>query len=133
MCVESSFWVDTNWPNIGKMAMTLQLSGIPLFDAVLSLFFRLVTGPNFMSISSQVLGWWKFSFIRYWPEICESEIRPSEFYPISWRWSKLGIPNLPQMSPTKCYLILQDNSVTFSELAQDNQESKVKMNFHPKT
>ena len=56
MCVESSFWVDTNWPNIGKMAMTLQLSGIPLFDAVLSLFFRLVTGPNFMSISSQVLG-----------------------------------------------------------------------------
>ena len=56
MSVESNFWVDTNWPNIRKMAMTLQLSGILLFDAVLSLLSRLVTGPNFMSISSQVLG-----------------------------------------------------------------------------
>ena len=56
MSVESNFWVDTNWPNIRKMAMTLQLSGILLFDAVLSRLSRLVTGPNFMSISSQVLG-----------------------------------------------------------------------------
>ena len=55
MCVESSFWVDTNWPNIGKMAMTLQLSGIPFFDAVLSLLSRLVTGPNFIITGSGLM------------------------------------------------------------------------------
>ena len=66
------------------------------YDVIVNLFWRflfplssLVTGPSFMSASSQVLELWQFSFIRDWPEIRKSEILLSEFCPISRDWYEL--------------------------------------------
>ena len=67
------------------------------FDVVLCLLSSLVTAPILMSISSLVLELWQFSYIRDWPEIWKSEIPPSEFFPISGDWGKLGIPNSTRM------------------------------------
>ena len=103
------------------------------------LFFlsSLVTGPNFMSISSLVLELWQFTFVRDWPEIRKSEIPPSEFCPISGDWSKLAIPNLARSSSIKCYWILQNSRVTaftVSELLRENQyEGEVKLPPPPHT
>ena len=52
---------------------------VKIFDIVLLLLLSLVTGPSCMSISSLVLEFWQFSFIRDWPEIRKSEIPPSDF------------------------------------------------------
>ena len=99
------------------------------------LLSSLVTGPNFMSISSLVLELWQFSFIRYGTEIRKSEITQSVFCPISGDWGKLGIPNLTQMSLMKCYWMLPNVRVTaftVSELLRDNQKGAgVKLPFFP--
>ena len=81
---------------------------VKYFDVVFFLLWRLVTGPNFMSISLLLLELWQFSFIRDWPEIRKSEIPPSEFCSISGDWGKLGIPNLARMSLMKCYWSMQN-------------------------
>ena len=73
---------------------------------------QLFFGPCFMSLSSLVLELRRFSFIRDWPEIQESEIPPSTFCPISWDWDQLWIPHLAQMSPIECYWMLQISRVT---------------------
>ena len=53
------------------------------------------------------------------------EILPFEFCLISGDWGKLGIPNLAQTSPIKCYWMLQNAGVTgftVSELLRKNQQ-----------
>ena len=64
---ESGFRIAPNWPEIGKVLMTLQFADMTLwsnfFDVLLFLLSSLVTGPSFMSISSLILGLWQFSFI----------------------------------------------------------------------
>ena len=62
-----------------------------------------------MSISSLVLESWQFSFIRDWPQIRKSEIRTSDFCPISGDWDELWKPNLAQMSLIKWYWMLQNS------------------------
>ena len=100
-------------------------------EIFLFFFSSLVTGPNFMSISSLVLELWQFTFVRDWPEICKSEIPPSEFFLISGDWSKLATPNLARSSSIKCYWILKNSKVTtftVSELLRENQhEGEVKL------
>ena len=64
---------------------------------------NLCYGPRFMSISSPFMELRQFPFIRYWPEIRNSEITPSEFFPISGDCSELGIPNLTGTSLIKCW------------------------------
>ena len=94
------------------------------FDVVLFLLSILVTGPNFMSISSLVLELWQFSFIRDWPEIRKSEIPQSEFFPISGDWGELWIPNSARMSLIERYWMLQYFTVTaftVFELLRENQ------------
>ena len=87
---ESGFRNAPNWPWIGKMTMTSQFADMTsssiFFDVVLFFLSSLVTGPNFMSISSLVLELWQFSFVRDWPEIRRLEIPPPEFFPISGDW-----------------------------------------------
>ena len=111
--------------------MTSQFSDMTsssnFFDVVLFLFWNLVTGPTFISISWLVLELWKFSFVRGWPEILKSEIPPSAFCPISGDWGKLGIPNLAWMSLIKCYWMLQNARITaftVSELLRGNQKGE---------
>ena len=85
----------------------------------------LVIGPSFMSISSLVPELWQFPFISDWPEIGKSKISPSKFDPIYGDWGELEIPNLAQLSPMKCYWILQDARVTaftVSELLRENHQ-----------
>ena len=77
------------------------------FDVVYYFLSSLVTGPSFMSISSQVLELWQFSFLSDWTEIQKSELVLSDVFPIPGDWSKLGIPNLAQMSLMKCYWMLR--------------------------
>ena len=67
------------------------------FDVAVFLLSRLVTGPVLVSISSLVLDFWQFSFIRErnWPEILQWEIIPVWVLPnISGYWDELGTPNL---------------------------------------
>ena len=93
------------------------------FDVVLFLFSSLVTGRSFMSVSSPVLEFRQFSFIRDWPEIWKSEIPPSQFFPISGDWGELWVPNLAQCL-IECYWMLQNSRVTaFTglELLGENQ------------
>ena len=56
---ESSFRIAPNWSNIKKMTMLSQFADMAslsiFFDAVLFLLTSLVTGLNFMLISSLVL------------------------------------------------------------------------------
>ena len=59
-------------------------------DVVVFLLSKLVTGPNFMSMSWLVLEVWKISFIKDCREIRKSEIQPSEFSSISEDWDKFG-------------------------------------------
>ena len=96
--------------------MTSQFSGMKstsaYFDVAVFLLSSLVTGPNFMPISSLVLELWQFSLIKDWPEIRKLEIPPSEFCPISGDWGELWIPNLAQMSLIECYWMLQNSRVT---------------------
>ena len=94
------------------------------FECFLFLLSGLVTGPNFMPISSLVLQLCQFLFIRDWPEIRKSEIPPSEFCPISGDWGELWIPNLARMFLIECYWMLQNSRVTaftVSELLRENQ------------
>ena len=94
------------------------------FDVALFLVSRLVTDPNFMSISSLVLELWQFSYIRDWPEIQKSEIPTSEFFPVSGDWGELWIPNSARMSLIECHCMLQNYRVTaftVFELLRKNQ------------
>ena len=92
-------------------------------DVVLFLLSILNTGPSFMSISSLLLKFCQFTFIRNWPEIRKSEIPPSKFCPISGDWGELEIPNLARVFLIKCYLMMQNGSVTactVSKLLREN-------------
>ena len=109
-------------------------SSSKFFDVVLFLLSSLVTGPSFMWISSLVLELSQFSFIRDGPEIWKSEIPPFEFCTKPEDWGKLGIPNLAQMSPIKCYLMLQNARVTaftISELLREYQQGGSKITPPP--
>ena len=100
------------------------MSSPDFVDVFLLLLSSLVTGPNFMSISSLVLELWQFSFIRDWPKIPKSEIHLSVFYTISGDWNELWILNLAGMSPLECYWMLQNSSViafTVFELLWENK------------
>ena len=105
--------------------MTLQFAGMTSWSIFLTFYFSCqISGPNLMSISSHVLEFWQFSFIKDWPEIWKSEIPPSEFCPISRDWGKLGTPKLARISLIKCYWMLQNPRVTtftVSELPGENQ------------
>ena len=95
-------------------------SSSKIFDVVLFLLSSLVTGPIFMSC----LELWQFSFIRDWPEIRKSEIRSSEFCPISGDWNELWIPNLARMSLIEyCWMLHNSRVTTFTvfELLRENQ------------
>ena len=95
------------------------------FDAALFLLSILVTGLSFMSISSLLLELWQFPCIRDWPEVWKSKIPPSEFYPISGNWVKLGMPNLTRRSTIKFYRMLKNaraTAFTVSELLRKNQQ-----------
>ena len=97
---------------------------VNFFDVVVFPLSSLVTGPNFMSISTLVLQWWQFSFIKDWEEIRKSEIPTFEFFPISGDWGELWIPNLAWMFPIECYWRLQNSRVTaftVFELLKENQ------------
>ena len=72
MRLESGFQIALIWLYIGKMIVTSQL------DVAVFLLSILVTGP-----SSMILVLWQFLFIRDWPEIQKTEMRPSGFCPIS--------------------------------------------------
>ena len=61
-------------------------------------FVKFSYWSNFKSISSLVLEWRQFSFIRDWPEIWKLEIPTTEFCPISGGCGESGIRNLAQMS-----------------------------------
>ena len=107
-----------------------------VFDVVLFLMSNLVTGQNFMSISSLVMELWQFSFMRDWQEILKSEIQPSEFCPISGDWGKLWVPNLARMSLTEFYWMLQNSRVTafaVLELLRENQLGRSKITAPPTT
>ena len=52
-----------------KLKIVYMTSSSISFDIPVFLLSGLVTGPSFMSISSQVLEIWQFTFIRDWPEI----------------------------------------------------------------
>ena len=125
MCPESCFRFVPNWPYFEKMTMASQFadmkSSSKVFDIVLFLSSRLITGANFMSISSLVLELWQSLFIMDWPEIRKSEIPPSEFCPISGDWDKSGIPDLAQRSLIKCYWILQNARITAFTVSEKNQ------------
>ena len=105
------------------------------FNVVLFFLSSLVTGPDFMSISSLVLGLWQFSFIRDWPEIRKSDITPSEFCPISGDRGELGIPNLARMSLMKCYRMLQNASYGFYRFwvikGKPTETVKLLLSSHP--
>ena len=111
---ESCFQIAPNWQKIWKMTMTSQFANMAssshFFDVVLFFLSSLVTGPSFISISSLVLEFWQFSFIRNWPDIRKSDITPSEICPISGDRGWLGIPNLARISLMKCYRMLQGYS-----------------------
>ena len=113
---ESGFGIAPNWPYIGKMTMTSQFADTTslskVSDVALFLLSSLVTGANFMSISS---------FIRDWPEIRKSEIPRFEFCPIPGDWGKSGIPNLTPISLIKCYWMLQNASLTAFTVSEKNQ------------
>ena len=126
---QSGFQIAPNWLQIEKMEIqshffdTTSLSNV--FDGFLFLLSILVTGLSFMSISSLVLELWQFPFIRDWPEIQKSEIPPSEFFPISRDWGKLGISYLARTSLIKCYWMLQNARVTpfiVSKLLREYQQ-----------
>ena len=107
-----------------------------VFDVVFFLMSNLVTGQNFMSISSLVMELWQFSFMRDWQEILKSEIQPSEFCPISGDWGKLWVPNLARMSLTEFYWMLQNSRVTafaVLELLRENQLGRSKITAPPTT
>ena len=111
------------------MTMTSQFAGMTSSSNFLRFFLfllsSLVTGPNFMSISSLVLELRQFSFVRDWPEIRKSEIPPSEYCPISGDWTESEIPNLAWLSPMKCYGMLQNaraTAFTVSELWRKQQQ-----------
>ena len=115
--------------------MTLQFAGMTSWSIFLTFCFSCqISGPNLMSISSHVLEFWQFSFIKDWPEIWKSEIPPSEFCPISRDWGKLGTPKLARISLIKCYWMLQNPRVTtftVSELPGENQRGWGGVNYPP--
>ena len=95
-------------PNPGSLGFIFRWGGeekLPLPRST-----SLVTGPSFISISSLVLEFWQFSFIRNWPDIRKSDITSSEICPISGDRGWLGIPNLARISLMKCYRMLQGYS-----------------------
>ena len=74
------------------------------FDVIFFLLSSLATGPSFMSISSQILELWQFSHITDWPEIRKLVTPPSEFCPMSWDCSELGITKFGANVSNKMWL-----------------------------
>ena len=105
-------WDRNNYHDNGDNSVTTMASQLLDMTSSLNIFWRLVTGPLVMSISSLVLQLWEFSFIRDWPETRKLEIPPFKFCPISGDWDKLWIRNLAQMSIIECYWMLQNARVT---------------------
>ena len=103
------------------------------FDVTFFLLLSLVTGPSFMSISSLIQELWQFSFIRGWPEIRESEILPSEFWPVSGDWGELGIPNLARMCLIESYWMLQNVMVTAFMVPKSLRENQQGVKNTPHT
>ena len=129
LCPESGLETSPNWPKIQKMTMMSQFSDMMstsnIVGVTLLVLSSLVTGPNFMSISSLVLELWQFSFIRDWPEIRKSEIPLSEFYPISGDWGELWIPNLAHMSLIECHWMLHNSRVTAFTVFESLKENQL--------
>ena len=128
LCPESGLRTAPNWSKIRKMTMAPQISDMTsssiFFDVVLFFLSSLVTGSSFISISSLVLELSQVSFTRAWPEIQNSEIPPSEFFPISGDWPEKRLPNLAKMSLIECYEKLQNarpTAFTISELLREKQ------------
>ena len=96
-----------NWKNGNGVTIFWNGVIVKIFNVAWFLLSSLVTGPNFMSISSMVLELWQFPFIRDWPEIRKSEIPPSEFCSISGDWGELGTLSLAITSLKICYRMLQ--------------------------
>ena len=92
-----------NWKNDNNVTICRNGVIVNFFNIALFLMSSLVTGLSFMSISSLILKFSKFNFIRDWPEIRKSERPSTEFCPISREWEELGIPNLLVISLMKCY------------------------------
>ena len=129
LCPESGLETSPNWPKIQKMTMMSQFSDMMstsnIVGVTLLVLSSLVTGPNFMSISSLALELWQFSFIRDWPEIRKLEIPPSEFYPISGDWGELWIPNLAHMSLIECHWMLHNSRVTAFTVFESLKENQL--------
>ena len=108
-------------PQLAKM-----WSSLIFLDVALFLLQCVLTASSFMPISSLILEWWQFSFIRDWPEIQKLEIpRLSFVEPIFKDWDKLEIPNLVRMFLIKYYWMLQNarsTAFTVSELLRENQK-----------
>ena len=129
---ESGFWIAQNWPKIGKVTLTSQLTDMAS-SSVFSCFrvfflFGLVTGPTLIPISLLVLELWQFSFLRDWPEIRISEIRSSEFYPISGDCGELGKLNLACMNAELHYWILKSVRVTAYTVFELLRKNKQRVN-----
>ena len=135
MSPESGFPMALNWPYIGKMTMTSQISDMTSlskrFDVGLFLWWSLVIRRGFMSISLLVLELRQFFFIRDWPEIRKSQIPPSEFCTMFRDWDKLKIPNLARMPLIKCYWMLQNARVTaFTVVELRENQQGIKLSPH---
>ena len=82
-----------NWKNSNEVTISQHDVNVNFFRSYFFLLPGYVTGLSFMLVSSVVLKLWPFPFIKDWPEIQKSGMPPSEFWPISGDWGKLGIPN----------------------------------------
>ena len=89
------FELAINWKNENYVIIFWHYVIVRLFWRILFLLSSLVTGSNFMSMSSLHLEIWQFSFIRDWPEIRKWEI------PISVIWVFPHILRLGQVTDTK--------------------------------
>ena len=86
--VNSLLWIDRNCKNGNDVTIFRHDVIVNFLDVVLFLLSSLVTDPSFMAISSLVLEFWQFLFVRDCPEIWKLEIPLSEFCPISGDWGE---------------------------------------------
>ena len=119
---ESGLWISPNWPNIRAYDMTSSSFFFFFLKFFFFFFFFFVKFSYWSHFHVNIIT--SFWVIRDWPEIRKLEIHPFEFCSISGDWSKLGIPNLAEMSVIKCYSKLQNAKVTaftVFELLRENQ------------
>ena len=125
MCPESNFWIDQNWPWIGKMTMTSQFSDMMsssiFFDVVLFFLASLVTGESFMPILSLVLELWQFSFTRDWPEIWKLEV-PIWVLPNIWRLWQVRDTKFGTNASNEMLQHYRVTAFTVSDLFRENQQ-----------